>query len=280
MSKENTSSRRHASSFSHAVVAGYASGITGTLVGHPFDSIKVWMQTGTTKRITKSPQLQRSLHTQAAPVHFHQQYSSLRRLYAGVTAPLLTVGMVQAINFAVYDAVKQDDQLTSVARAAGAAGAVLACLTSPLLLTKVHQQTKFMNFGAALRHTYKTGLFVAFAPHFCGEVGGRMVYFTIYEHLKRQREASLPYRMLCAAVAGVTCWSVIFPLDVVRNRMYSLAGKPHMPTASSLFVDIVKNEGWRSLYRGYGVTLLRAGPVAAAVLPVYDGMRDWLDKYP
>jgi len=34
----------------------------------------------------------------------------------------------------------------------------------------------------------------------------------------------------------------------------------------------VAEGGWRRLYRGYGFTLLRAGPVAGVILPAFDGL--------
>lgn len=42
--------------------------------------------------------------------------------------------------------------------------------------------------------------------------------------------------------------------------------------------QMVKEQGIQSLYRGMGVTVLRAGPVAAAVLPVYDSVLEWLSS--
>jgi Mitochondrial carrier protein len=65
----------------NSLVAGYAAGVCGTLIGHPLDSIKVWIQ-------TKSS-LQRH---------------SLQCLYRGVSVPLVTVGFIQCINFGIYDA--------------------------------------------------------------------------------------------------------------------------------------------------------------------------------
>ena len=35
---------------------------------------------------------------------------------------------------------------------------------------------------------------------------------------------------------------------------------------------LVAEGGWRRLYRGYGFTLLRAGPVAGVILPAFDGL--------
>ena len=89
--------------------------------------------------------------------------------------------------------------------------------------------------------------------------------------------------MLAAGVAGVITWTAIFPLDAVRCRMFAAATTTSTNTVkqqqqqqhsnrSSLTVAtrLLQQSGWRAFYRGYAVTLLRAGPVSACVLPIYD----------
>jgi solute carrier family 25 (mitochondrial carnitine/acylcarnitine transporter), member 20/29 len=410
----------------NSVIAGYVAGVTGTLIGHPMDSAKVWLQTGThrgglTSTTTSTSSIQQSAssssattttpsirssgptatttaisssssstsHPQASrgttagasntsakqasttPVtpapaaarrsstlalqttrimpnnlnHYnystnttattptgllrqHQQQlllrgasvfrntaSKIRALYAGVSGPLVTVGIVQSINFAIYDSVRRilhqhtnndhhhhhpyvdtADPLLHVAVASMTAGAALACITNPLLLVKTKQQTttattslsyrqavlQTINWNAhRCRLTAVRNLYTGFVPHAISEIVGRGVYFGTYEALKRHlaaqqhhhdhpngsRTATLTDRMVAAGLAGVVCWSVIFPLDAVRCRMYAA-------TSAVSSIDMARHmyatAGWQSFYRGFGVTLLRAGPVAAFVLPIYD----------
>ena len=103
---------------------------------------------------------------------------------------------------------------------------------------------------------------------------------------------SLQERMMCAASSGVLCWAVFFPFDALRSRMYYAAShqkqqqqQHHLlqkqPQQQSYSIkNMIKNNTIvetirlmrkeRSFYRGFSISLLRAGPVAAAVLPVYD----------
>ena len=46
---------------------------------------------------------------------------------------------------------------------------------------------------------------------------------------------SLTERMAAAATAGITCWTIIFPLDAQRKRLYSQAGRRHTGGPSHLF---------------------------------------------
>jgi len=327
----------------NSVAAGYAAGITGTLVGHPLDSAKVWLQTNRNPTLAGRIQAStvsattsatsaavRSMSTVALTPNVTSQLSqwtgTVRALYKGITGPLLTVGMVQSINFAVYDSCRRmlfgwdhpavvhggggggggtktttctafdrdyrdHDSLWNVALSSMVAGSVLACFTSPMLIIKTQQQVKGHSYRQAVQEMLRPvasanlqwkNLFVGFGIHSFSEVAGRAVYFVTYEHLKRQfltyrqeqdetvETVSLQDRMLAAASSGIVCWAAIFPIDAVRCRLYAQQPGLSRQTALEMARSMHQAAGWRAFYRGFGVTVLRAGPVAAAVLPIYD----------
>jgi solute carrier family 25 carnitine/acylcarnitine transporter 20/29 len=241
--------------------------------------------------------------------------STLRALYKGIGGPLVTVGMVQSINFAVYDSCRRtlynldhpqqqhdtqsstsylhNDSLYNVAASSMVAGSILACFTSPMLIVKTQQQVHGHSFRRAVQEMIRPdkaaplqfrNMFVGFGVHSFLEIIGRTVYFVTYEHLKRsllqyrqQQDPDLTVvhltdRMASAAVSGILCWAAIFPIDAVRCRLYAERPTIHARlTAVQMARHMYQQAGgWRAFYRGFGVTVLRAGPVAAAVLPVYD----------
>lgn len=239
--------------------------------------------------------------------------TKLRALYSGASGPLVTVGLVQSINFSTYDGVRRvlhrynvpdasrddylhHDTLWNVGIAGFVAGTGLAFITSPLIMVKTHQQITGVGFRQAFRDTLfrsngrwnLSGCFVGFYPHYLSETIGRSIYYCTYEACKRYMIASkarqqqeqgwsptisLTERMVAAATAGISCWTIIFPLDALRNRLYSQAGQIQSGGASQSLSTLEMARlmySERSLYRGFSLTVLRAGPVAATVLPVYD----------
>ena len=318
----------------NSVSAGYAAGIAGTLIGHPMDSAKVWLQTkgatspstvtvtsslanvanNVSSGLSRSPATSTTtatanMSTLAVPQERGFNLKSLRALYSGVSGPLMTVGVIQSINFAIYDSMRRvlhkhqypdasdsdylnHDSLNNVAMSSMVAGSVLAIFTSPLLVIKTKQQIMEWNFKKAVLdtlHSSKTSssnFYVGFGPHCIAEVFGRAVYFCTYESLKRsflqnkpQRQTvTLHERCVSAAVAGIVCWSTIFPFDALRSRMYAQALSPATPKTSWEMAKSMYREqnSLRPFFRGFGVTVLRAGPVAAAVLPIYDTTLEWL----
>jgi hypothetical protein len=274
-----------------------------------------------------------------------------------MTGPLLSAGLIQSVNFAIYDSTRRvlyglqhpeddparggsghggmeylhHDGLLNVAAASFVAGSIVSVLTSPLVITKVKQQTSpsRLPFRQALRDTMASPrtMFVGFPLHFASETFGRVVYYGTYESLKRwlvRRQSShrppddvsepprsllhpmgparmasrtdasssagnfgvgrqpitLGERMVCAAASGILCWSVIFPIDAVRSRLFAqpsallLSGRS--ATVRGMVRSIYERGGFRAFFRGFSVTVLRAGPVAATVLPIYDMTLEYL----
>merc|ERR1719203_698342 len=147
---------------------------------------------------------------------------SLRALYAGVTGPLLTIGVIQSLNFAIYDSVRRVlykyqvqsenschdqpgdylhyDNLSNVAMASLLSGASTSILTSPMLVVKTKQQIMVWGFRKAIRDTFHqcgmkerlhplNGLrnfYTGFGVHFMCDAVGRSVYMFTYEFLKRK----------------------------------------------------------------------------------------------
>jgi hypothetical protein len=348
----------------HAAIAGYVAGLSGTVVGYPLDSAKVWLQTGgcknkhmalatatTTNGGTNSSSSMMMMTMHHPGVHQQQQqqqrrrlpavatktYQTLRALYSGVSGPLVTVGIVQSINFAIYDTSRktffeweqqrqqqhnqyaynknddndnnkisycrkdyltQDSLIRGVATAGLLSGFVTAVATAPLVMIKTNQQITGNTFRRSVHETlFVRGRFTfqrcraGFAPHLVGESVGRSIYYTSYEALKRSwtehnrscESLTIQERMVCAATSGILCWAIIFPFDSVRSRTYAAAAAVSATTTttttttaatdrpSSVLLDTIRTmRRERSFYRGFWVTVFRAGPVAAAVLPVYD----------
>ena len=252
-----------------------------------------------------------TLASNTSTLRSHKVARTVRALYSGASVPLFTVGMIQSINFVTYDGLRRvlhradaskassgdylhNDSLWNVAVAGFMTGTSLALITSPLIMIKTSQQVTGNGFREAVRQTLFpqgrlniSGCFAGFHPHLASETIGRAVYYSVYEACKRHTSASrqeqglspsitVTERMGAAATAGVVCWTAIYPLDVLRNRMYSQVGRAvGSPVLSTWeMAQAVYRE--RALYRGFSVTVLRAGPVAAMVLPVYDLALEYL----
>ena len=350
LNNENSYSTR---SIRNGLIAGYTAGITGIVLGHPLESIKVLLQTNGGNIAAASSGGTASIQPPNSQSVIGQR--SLRTLYAGVTGPMLTTGILSSFNFAIYDSFRRMlyqqqiiqsngnnnapdntmilyrkpddylhyDNLSNTFIAAFAAGGTTSLLTSPISIVKTKQQINVWTFKQSIQETYRSGslstkqrpnifhgiqnFYTGFGFHFFVESFGRGVNMLSYELLKRQLvqakmlhnnnideqhqsrvsstatdNLSLPERMICAASSGMIAFTVVYPADVIRSRLYAqslntqLQTRPTTMDGIHLARKMVEEQGIQSLYRGMSVAVPRAGPIVAVVLPVYDYVLKWL----
>ena len=274
--------------------AGTVAGCSGTLIGHPFDSLKVRLQVG---RVL-------------APERFDLKW--VQQLYRGVLPPILTAGFTSSINFTVYESSRgflnrhyfdqptQTSHLSSVFFAACCSGSIVSLISNPISVVKIQQQvaTEKGMFSCTRDLWKRYGLrtfYRGYSSTFVLECPGRGVYMTIYESIKTLfayaqdtqgrslNDRSLvttdgTQRIVCAGIAGMIAWLPVYPFDVIKARMQlDSGGKIYRSTLHC--AELTWREGGlRSMYRGLLYTLIRAFPVAGAVLPIYESTRDFLGE--
>ena len=256
---------------------GFASGVvaggTGVLVGHAFDTLKVQAQVGASPSRISEPGLWRVL-----------------ALYRGILPPLLTTGGIRSLYFGVFENLRLSltgSSLQATAVAAGCTGLITAPVTQPFVTLKVYQQVNGGSLPAAVSNIWKArghrGFFPAFRLHCCLETLGSTVYLGVYHMTKRHLRGedgseSVSLRVMAGALAGCTAWTSIYPVDLLRSRIMSMAAGN--ATANGLVAatakDVYRSGGISAFYRGIGMTLMRAGPVAGVLLPVNDLLYDAL----
>ena len=196
------------------------------------------------------------------------------------------------------------DHLCIATIAGSTAGLMLATLSTPIGFVKIQQQVASeASVLTVARRSWRVGgarmMYRGFVPNIFLESPGRGIYLFTYEFVKmvlnQQQhiaegglnsvpiyalydkhglhcdvEERLSTRMMAAALAGCSSWASLYPFDVVKSRMQlDRQGLKYTGTLDC-FVKTYKEGGVRALYSGLGYTLLRAAPVAATILPIYE----------
>mmetsp|Transcript_16233 Transcript_16233/g.24475 ORF Transcript_16233/g.24475 Transcript_16233/m.24475 type:complete len:292 (-) Transcript_16233:81-956(-) len=263
---------------------GFASGaITGgvrVFAGHPFDSLKVLMQTG-----GKIP---------------NTSLKGALSLYRGILPPLASTGVLTSVSFGLYEntrlvLMKRGHPDTIVGQlgiefiAGTIAGSILAITQIPLENIKVIQQTSTeqrstLGWIKTLcttkgPHSLFRGLF----PHLMQSGVGRGFYLAGYFFLKAAEDKYLANendtekpsekmlgKMLAGAGAGISGWVFTYPFDVARsNIMQDWEGKKYSSTLGCMRT-LVSAGGISNLYLGLRFTLMRASALSCITLPTYD----------
>jgi solute carrier family 25 (mitochondrial carnitine/acylcarnitine transporter), member 20/29 len=276
--------------------AGGVGGVCAVIIGHPFDLVKVRLQTA-----------EKGVYSGALDVvrRTIAREGLLRGLYAGVSAPLVGVTPMFAVSFWGYDLgktlvqkfstvpIENNTPQYSIAQisAAGAFSAVpMTLITAPFERVKVllqiqgqnppppGQKPKYSGGLDVVRQLYKEGgirsVFRGSAMTLARDSPGSAAYFAAYEYIKRSltpKDASgnptgdLPLTAIITAggAAGVAMWIPVFPVDTIKSRMQSAEGRP---TIRGTIRGIYASGGVKAFFPGFGPALARAVPANAATL--------------
>ncbi|XP_062841667.1 probable mitochondrial glutathione transporter SLC25A40 [Trichomycterus rosablanca] len=113
-------------------------------------------------------------------------------------------------------------------------------------------------------------------------VPATVIYFTAYDQLCAAFRLQMGERaemapLLAGAVARVGSATLISPLELIRTKLQSQ--RQSYRELSAVIRSAVHTEGWLTLWRGLGPTLLRDVPFSAMYWYNYEKAKAWLCQY-
>ncbi|EPQ28552.1 uncharacterized protein PFL1_03856 [Pseudozyma flocculosa PF-1] len=277
---------------------GSIAGMCSKVFEHPFDLVKVRLQTQASDR---PPRYSGAFDC------FRQTYrgEGFRGLYRGLSMPVFGATLENACLFFTYNRIQSvirsvtgqqgasgssiqadaDSPLSfpQLAIAAAGAGAATSLVLTPIELIKCKMQT-----GTLLRET-----------------GGGVAWFLAFESCSRwfiQRKKALRGRddvskrdlgtlelVSAGALAGISYNVVLFPADSVKSTMQTelemraplKPGEAARPKTGffQTFRNIYSARGIKGLYAGCGVTCLRSAPSSALIFLMVNKLEQAADHY-
>ncbi|KAL4602125.1 hypothetical protein ACB098_10G024600 [Castanea mollissima] len=289
------------------LAAGTVGGAAQLICGHPFDTIKVKLQS------QPAPLPGQPLKYAGAMDAVRQTLAAEgpRGLYKGMGAPLATVAAFNAVLFSVrgqMEALLRSEpgapltvnQQIVCGAGAGVAVSILACPTE-LIKCRLQAQSALADSGSAgvavkyggpmdvARRVLRSeggvkGLFKGLVPTMAREVPGNAAMFGVYEALKQYlaggQDTSKLGRgslMLAGGLAGGAFWLSVYPTDVVKSVIQVDDFKnPKYSGSIDAFRKILASEGVKGLYKGFGPAMARSVPANAACFLAYEVTRSSL----
>lgn len=262
------------------------------MVGHPFDTIKVHMQT----QDPKNPKYRGAFHCLKSIM----AKESFRGLYRGMSSPMIGVSVINAIVFGVYGNVQRTssnpDSYMSHFLAGSVAGLAQSIICSPMELAKTQLQLQTHKLGAAkfngptqcISYVYQCegvrGVFRGLGATALRDVPGFASYFVSFEFLMRLKtDPGILYTLFAGGSAGAFSWMFTIPIDVVKSRLQAdgMSGDRRMYNGmTDCFRKSYQSEGSAFLTRGLSSTLLRAFPMnAVCFLVVSETLKYWQSHF-
>lgn len=269
-------------------LSGAASGVAKLVVGHPFDTVKVRLQTETTGRF--GGPLDCIMKT--------VRNEGFTALYKGGTPPLIGWGAIDSLMFAALIPARRwlqgDDAELSMGKhwMAGAIAGWTSCIVAtPVELLKAKlqiqygdtQSQKYRGVVDCVRQTWRFGGLAGFYQGMAGALLFRTfisAYFGSYEWFKLQLHPVMPTLManfVSGGLAAFVLWGLAYPADLVKNRMMAQDPiNPQYPTMRNCFRSVYQEGGIKAFYKGFSPCMLRAFPTNGAALLAFELVQKYL----
>jgi len=266
-------------------------------VGHPFDLLKVRLQTS--NQYTGALDCMRKTMAR----------DGVRGLYRGMSAPLVGVTPIFAVCFWGYDVGKQlsrwaysQDKSAALSMgqimfAGGFSAIPTTLIMAPGERIKVLLQIQGQHAEKGIPPKYsgpvdvikqlarEGGIRSIFRGTFATllrDVPGSVAYFGVYEGCKRlftPAGSSLnPLAIFVAGgLGGMANWLVAIPPDVLKSR-YQSAPEGQYRGLWGVLKDVLRESGVRGLFKGVGPAMARAFPANAACFLGVELSRSLLDR--
>jgi solute carrier family 25 carnitine/acylcarnitine transporter 20/29 len=282
------------------VFAGTMGGVTVTLLGHPFDTVKVLLQTQPANNPIYNGPFDAVRKVVAS--------EGFKGLYKGVTSPLAGQMFFRATLFFGYARAKEivgvspDDPL-SYCKAGALAWLAGSLFESPIDLYKSQWQMQiikakqtanyvpeFKTVGecvkASIKHSGIRGPFQGFGATLTRNLPAGAIYFGVFEnaknHFAAQNESGVATDiqiMASGGLGGFMYWSLFYPIDCIRSALLTDSIDPSKRKYKG-FTDaasqLMKQGGVKRLYAGLVPCLLRASPANAGMLYTVDKIKQML----
>lgn len=287
--------------------AGAIAGLVNTLVLSPLDVVKTRLQVqGGARKYNGTMHALRTMLRQ----------EGIGSYYKGLSAALWAFVPNWAVWWCAYEYFKKSYSVIRDTRvpncpltfvhisAAVSAGSITALTTSPLWVLKARLQTeialgnarsyKSVPHGLAriFREEGLAGLYKGLAPSLLG-LGHVAVQFPLYEYVKKLQlgivaendktsaevELRAKHVLIASSLSKIVASSLFYPHEVLRTKLQidrSVGGE--YGKVYKLAQNIMKSQGYRGFYNGFGANLIRTVPSCCLTFTAYEFAKRFVEK--
>lgn len=299
-------------SFWQDFVAGGIAGSASVVVGHPMDSMKVRAQTsnmGIMASITEFGGVSSLFRGMGPPLSAAAAVNAIVFSSYGVGSRFWDANIQDPSLTAHLD---QPHDVWYKAMACGSFAGLVQCLViCPMEHIKCRLQVQHKgsanNFKGPLQATQTilrnhglSRLYQGWWSTVWREVPAFGLYFASYDYIKDKTNTFLARQAgiedlnhadmqhshtwvasaFAGGVAGALTWGLVYPVDVIKTKIQTAPLDTPVSNFSlyRMGSSIVAQHGWRYLFRGMSITLLRAFPVNGTIFPIYEFVNMQMSK--
>lgn len=219
-------------------------------------------------------------------------------LFRGITASMLREASYSSIRMGLYEPARRfvapDRALNEISLwqkivAGFFAGGVGSALANPTDLVKIRFQARLPEQAPVYKHTFHAfwqifqlegirGLYKGVIPTTLRAAILTSAQLSSYDHSKvlLKKLNILPdgpaVHLIASFIAGLVATTATSPVDVIKTRVMN-ASHGEYSGPLDCFLQLMKKEGPRALFRGWLPNYLRLGPHFIISLPLYEQLR-------
>jgi len=280
-----------------SIFSGTVAGVISKLVDHPLDTVKVRLQAQVLGSVPGTIHFIGTTHCLRVTIK-NEGFSGL---YKGAMSPITIAALENAALFVCFEQYKlyrerqhlgmYEPSVKDTMIGGALSGIVSTFIMTPVDVLKTRLQTnpntnkyRVLIPQILKKEGFFGGLYKGTTAMALREIPGNAVWFGTYEaiclgyeKLSRCSRDEVPVSILTAAgaAAGVTYWTVPYPMDTLKTMIQNSEEKL---TLAGVGRQLYAQKGFWGFYEGWGVTVLRSAPSSAIVFVAYEFMNRWLDK--
>jgi len=241
--------------------AGAVQGVAGVIVGYPFDTFKVRLQSG--------------VHMTYFEAFRHlvvkQKWTAL---YRGVSLPLATMAIKRAGEFTAFEYFSKNNNAFVAGAISGGMGTLVNC---PMQVIKINLQVTDRRTLAspadAIRHLVKMhgwkGLFLGLKVNLAKDVMFGSLYLGSYGVCRASLPDNTVGHFLSGGLASLMLWTLLYPIDLIKTQIQA----QRHPTIRESVRVTVSAHGILGLWKGLGTVYLRVLPTSAVAMAAYEATK-------
>lgn len=267
-------------------------GFVSVLVGHPFDTIKVRLQTSTEYKGTLDC------------IKTTLKNEGIYGFYKGMSAPLAGVAPIFALSIMSYKIGKElfgtetspgKIRLFDHFTAGFFSGIITTIIMAPAervkCLLQIQNESKTIKYKGSidcLKQLYKEGgtrsIYKGTVATISRDAPSSGIYFMTYEAVKNILKTygyasdNVLGTIFAGGMSGVTFWIVGLPCDVVKNRYQTAPDGMYPNGVIDIIRQLLKNEGPLAFYKGIIPVLMRSFPANAACFFGFEASKQLINK--
>jgi hypothetical protein len=237
---------------------GLCGGLCGTIISHPFDTIKTRIQSN------KVPSIKQAIQ--------------IGKLYSGIIPPLVGIMLEKSIVFGFYEKSKSIGFNNFFSGIIG--GFISTLVVTPVDRLKINYQNRELKLLNVL--TIKN-LYKGFTPTIFRETPGFGIYFSTYNFLteKFNKSGDNFKTFGFGSLSGLSAWMFIYPSDLIKTNYQSNNNDLTLPNTIKKIWSLNNDSnnvirGFRNFYKGFSLAIMRAMPLHGGVFLGYETAKKYL----